>query len=40
MAKTRNGKKIVHVRSYIRSNPDGREIVVKRHCRSTPNKAM
>lgn len=40
MAQTRNGKKIVYVHSYIRINPDGREVVVRQHYRSTPNRAM
>ena len=38
MAKTKEGKKIVHVREYKRAKPDGERKVrpVKTHRRSTP----
>lgn len=35
MAKTKDGKKIVNVKSYMRG-----ESQVKRHYRSTPNRAV
>ena len=37
MAKTKEGKKIVPVKPYVRKGPDGGKVSVKRHRRSTPN---
>jgi hypothetical protein len=40
MAKTEDGKKIVHVKGYKRVKPGGVKKVreVRTHCRSTPRK--
>lgn len=37
MAKTKDGKKIVPVKPYVRKGDDGKPEKVKRHRRSTPN---